>query len=103
MEGSASPRKPSERMSSKSSESFEVQCRDTASFSWLSEMPEPSSDTRISDSPPPAVTISTRDAPASSAFSTSSLTTLAGRSITSPAAIWLMSVSESWRMVMGGL
>ena len=39
-----------------------------------------------------------RLAPASSAFSTSSLTTLAGRSITSPAAIWLIIVSESGRI-----
>src|SRR5690606_7676011 len=51
-------------------------------------------------SPPPAVTISTRVAPASSAFSRSSLTTLAGRSTTSPAAIWLIIVSESWRLGM---
>jgi hypothetical protein len=33
--------------------------------------------------------------PASSAFSTNSFTTAAGRSITSPAAIWLLSVSSS--------
>ena len=36
---------------------------------------------------------------ASSAFSTSSLTTDAGRSTTSPAAIWLIRVSGSWRIV----
>jgi len=52
-----------------------------------SGIPEPSSVTRIRFSPPPAVTISTRVAPASSAFSTNSFTTLAGRSMTSPAAI----------------
>src|SRR6186713_515828 len=64
-------------------------------------MPAPSSATRIRRRPPPSVAISTRVAPASSAFSTSSLTTLAGRSTTSPAAMRLTSVSESWRTGMG--
>ena len=36
-----------------------------------------------------------REAPASSAFSTSSFTTEAGRSITSPAAIWFLTSSGS--------
>ncbi len=45
-----------------------------------------------------AVAISMRRAPASSAFSTSSFTTLAGRSTTSPAAIWSIRVSVSWRI-----
>ena len=103
MEGSASPRKPSERMSWMSVESFEVQWRATASINSLPAMPAPSSTTRMSDRPPPAVAISTRVAPASSAFSTSSFTTLAGRSMTSPAAIWLIIVSESWRMGMARL
>ena len=40
-------------------------------------------------------------APASSALSSSSRTTAAGRSITSPAAIWLMSVSGSGWMRWG--
>ena len=40
-----------------------------------------------------------RVAPASSEFSTSSFTTLAGRSITSPAAILLTTLGGSWRMV----
>src|SRR6266404_7963589 len=44
-----------------------------------------------------------RVAPASSAFSTSSLTTLAGRSTTSPAAMRLTVVSESWRTGICGL
>ncbi len=52
-------------------------------------MPDPSSLTRMSESPPAAVTTSISPAPASSAFSTSSLTTLAGRSTTSPAAMRL--------------
>ena len=100
IEGSASPRKPSERISWRSPESFDVQCRATASGNSPSGMPPPSSETRIRPSPPPETTISTRPAPASSAFSTSSLTTLAGRSITSPAAIWLIIVSESCRIAM---
>ena len=63
-------------------------------------MPEPSSDTRMSRRPPPSVTTSIRLAPASSAFSTNSFTTLAGRSTTSPAAMRLMMPSESWRTAM---
>src|SRR5512145_3109882 len=50
-------------------------------------MPSPSSRTLMRSSPPARSSTSTRRAPASSAFSTSSLTTAAGRSITSPAAI----------------
>ena len=98
IEGSASPRKPSVRMSSRSSSgSFEVAWRSTASARSSRVMPAPSSLTRISLRPPPSVTTSMRVAPASSAFSTSSLTTLAGRSTTSPAAMRLTMPSESWR------
>jgi len=50
-------------------------------------MPTPSSCTRIFATPPSSIATSTRVAPASSEFSISSFTTLAGRSITSPAAI----------------
>ena len=57
--------------------------------------------TRISRRPPPSVKTSMRLAPASSAFSINSLTTLAGRSTTSPAAMRLTMASESWRMGMG--
>ena len=49
-------------------------------------MPLPSSVMPIRRRPPPSVKMSIRLAPASMAFSTSSLTTLAGRSTTSPAA-----------------
>src|SRR6476660_5954519 len=42
--------------------------------------------------------MTSRDAPASSAFSTSSFTTLDGRSTTSPAAIWFARSSLSLRM-----
>jgi hypothetical protein len=47
IEGSASPRKPSERISWMSSASFEVQWRAMASASSFSEMPLPSSVTRL--------------------------------------------------------
>ena len=100
MEGRASPRKPSARMSCTSSVSFDVQWRETANVSSSEGMPEPLSVMRMRFLPPPAVTTSMRVAPASMAFSTSSFTTLAGRSITSPAAIWLMMVSVSCLMAM---
>ena len=88
-------------MSSRSSPgSFEVAWRSTASARSARVMPAPSSVTRISRRPPPSVTTSMRVAPASSAFSTSSLTTLAGRSTTSPAAMRLTMPSESWRTGM---
>src|SRR5262245_51265527 len=64
-------------------------------------MPVPSSLTRMRRRPPPSVTTSMRVAPASSAFSTSSFTALAGRSTTSPAAIRLAMASLSWRTGMG--
>ena len=56
-------------------------------------MPAPSSLTRTSWMPPSSRSMRTWLAPASSAFSTSSLTTDAGRSMTSPAAIWLRTTS----------
>ena len=59
-------------------------------------IPQPSSLTSISVFPPFSSSIRTRVAPASSAFSTSSFTTEAGRSTTSPAAIW--SATASGRM-----
>ena len=90
IDGSASPRKPSVAILNRSSSaSLEVACRSTASARSSALMPEPLSVTRISDSPPAAVTTSMSVAPASSAFSTNSFTTLAGRSITSPAAMRL--------------
>src|SRR5205085_8892842 len=64
-------------------------------------MPPPSSVMPIRRRPPPSVKISIRLAPASMAFSTSSLTTLAGRSTTSPAAMRLTTCSGSWRTGMG--
>ena len=50
-------------------------------------MPQPLSRTRSSFTPPCSRSISIRSAPASRLFSISSLTTEAGRSTTSPAAI----------------
>jgi hypothetical protein len=46
--------------------------------------------------------MSMRVAPASTAFSTSSLMAAAGRSTTSPAAMRLMVPSESWRILLIG-
>src|SRR5690349_1329289 len=63
-------------------------------------MPPPSSVMTIFRRPPPSVKMSTRLAPASIAFSTSSFTTLAGRSTTSPAAMRLTTCSGSWRTGM---
>jgi hypothetical protein len=48
--------------------------------------------------PPLPTSASMRLAPASTAFSSSSLSTLAGRSTTSPAAIWLTSTAVNCRM-----
>ena len=65
-------------------------------------IPQPLSPTRTSSSPPCSTATSIRVAPASIAFSISSLTTLAGRSITSPAAILLTTLGGScWIVVMG--
>src|SRR6185295_12964460 len=55
-------------------------------------MPAPSSLTRIRLFPPSSISMRIALAPASSAFSISSFTTDAGRSTTSPAAIW----SATW-------
>ena len=67
----------------------------TASGSSSAAMPQPSSATRISSPPPCSTVTSIRRAPASTEFSSSSLSTLAGRSITSPAAILFTTLGES--------
>jgi hypothetical protein len=89
MLGSASPRNPSVRIAPRSSgrEILLVACRSTASCASSGPIPSPSSSTRISFLPPSSMATAIRVEPASSAFSTSSLTTDAGRSTTSPAAI----------------
>src|SRR5438270_11525306 len=61
-------------------------------------MPVPSSVTRTRLRPPAWISTVIRVAPASREFSTSSLTTLAGRSTTSPAAIWFATCSGKRRM-----
>jgi len=67
-------------------------------------MPQPSSVTWINPRPPASSATSIRVAPASIAFSTSSLTTDAGRSTTSPAAMRLATASGRRRMAgMSGL
>jgi hypothetical protein len=101
IEGSASPRKPSVSIASRSSPaSLEVAWRSTLSAKSGRVIPSPSSLTRINRRPPPSVSTSMRLLPASSAFSTSSLTTLAGRSTTSPAAMRLTTASDNWRTGM---
>ena len=97
MEASASPRNPRLRTLS-SSIRFRillVAWRFSASGSSSFGMPQPLSVTDMRLRPPPSIRTSIRVAPASSAFSTSSFTTDAGRSTTSPAAIWLISWSGS--------
>ena len=87
----ASPRKPKLATPSRSSRDaiLLVACRSRASSRSSSAIPRPSSRTRIRRVPAASTSMSTREAPASRLFSRSSLTTDAGRSTTSPAAIWL--------------
>ncbi len=93
IDGKASPRNPSVAMASRSSllAILLVAWRSTASSASAASIPTPSSSTRTRRLPPCSIVMATRVAPASMAFSTSSLTTLAGRSTTSPAAIWFAS------------
>ena len=97
---SASPRKP---MVATVSRSFRlvillVAWRRRATGSSSCGMPPPSSSTVIRRTPPADRRTVICVAPASSALSTSSRTTEAGRSTTSPAAIWLISSSGRSRM-----
>jgi hypothetical protein len=101
IEGSASPRKPRVAISiSRSSASLEVACRSTASASSVGAIPAPSSSTVMRAVPPPSIATAIRRAPASSAFSTSSFTTEAGRSTTSPAAMRSATAGGRRRMVI---
>lgn len=95
MDGKASPRKPNVPMATRSSAvlTLLVACLNTARRASSGLMPLPSSTTRTRPRPASSMSIKMRLAPASMAFSTSSLTTDAGRSTTSPAAIWLASAS----------
>ena len=84
--------------------SLEVAWRSKARRASSRTMPWPLSTMRMSLRPPASTSTRMRVAPASSEFSRSSLTTEAGRSTTSPAAIWLATWSESTRILpTGGL
>ena len=97
MLASASPRKPSVWIASKSScvRILLVAWRRNAVGTLSASMPVPSSLTSISSTPPRRMVTLICAAPASMAFSQSSFTTELGRSTTSPAAIssavWLSS------------
>src|SRR5581483_11748693 len=103
IEGSASPRNPSVTIAARSSARriLLVAWRSSASRASSGAIPSPSSSTRTCFLPPSSTWIAIRVAPASIAFSTSSLTTEAGRSTTSPAAIWLArSSGRRWTLAM---
>ena len=89
MAARASPRNPRVPIFPRSSSvrSLEVAWRRKAVGSSSGAMPQPLSVTRIMPMPPRRISTTTAELPASTAFSTSSFTTLAGRSTTSPAAI----------------
>ena len=89
MEGKASPLKPRLVMDSRSASAASLLVAWRLRLRGISEgvMPAPSSTTRMSRRPPSSTTTVMLRAPASRAFSTSSLTAAAGRMITSPAAI----------------
>src|SRR6266566_2627666 len=100
MLASASPRNPRVRIVRRSSSEriLLVACRKNASGRSTGAIPSPSSTTSIKPWPAASILTWIRDAPASTAFSTSSFTTAAGRSTTSPAAI--PSATAVGRMVM---
>ena len=104
MLASASPRKPSVATRSRSASVaiLLVAWRASASGSSSGAIPPPSSVTRTRFAPPCSSATVTLCAPASRLFSRSSFTTEAGRSTTSPAAIWLTSVSGSSRIAVIG-
>jgi hypothetical protein len=89
MLGRASPRNPRVLMfrRSSSASSLLVAWRARLKGASSGSMPTPSSTTRMSLRPPSSISTVMRRAPASREFSTSSLTTWAGRTMTSPAAI----------------
>ena len=100
MAASASPRKPMVATVSRSCRLviLLVAWRRRAMGSSSCGMPQPSSSTAIRRTPPASRRTVICVAPESRALSTSSRTTEAGRSTTSPAAIWLMSSSGRSRM-----
>ena len=97
--GKASPRNPRVRIRNKSSRLWIllVAWRLKAVKTSSSAIPSPLSMTWILRKPASSIKISIWVLPASTAFSTNSLTTEAGRSTTSPAAIWFARRSDnSW-------
>ena len=78
-----------------------VACCANASGRSSGCMPQPLSCRLISNRPPFLISSLISDAPASRLFSSNSLTTDAGRSMTSPAAIWLASDVESLCILEG--
>ena len=72
-----------------------LKVRSTLAAKSAGVMPQPSSLMRIISLPPPSMSTRIWRAPASTAFSSSSFSTPAGRSITSPAAIWPAVFSSS--------
>ena len=91
IDAKASPLNPREEILSRSfaEHIFEVACGSMQRVRSSLLIPAPSSDILMEVMPPFSMEISIFLAPASIQFSTSSLTTLAGRSTTSPAAIRL--------------
>ena len=93
----ASPRNPRVfiRASSACVLSLLVACCASASGKSSGCMPQPLSCRLISNRPPFLISSLISEAPASRLFSSNSLTTEAGRSMTSPAAIWFASAVGS--------
>lgn len=71
-----------------------------ASMASSRSRPVPLSLMRIRERPPFSISTVIRSLPASMLFSTSSLTTDAGRCTTSPAAIWLERISGRIRILL---
>ena len=97
IEGSASPRNPNVATLARSASDaiLDVAWRSSESRASSADMPEPSSRTRMRPIPPPSDSTAIDEAPASSAFSTNSLTADAGFSTTSPAAMRSMTEDSS--------
>ncbi|KAF5056024.1 hypothetical protein DSECCO2_371560 [anaerobic digester metagenome] len=104
IEARASPRKPivATAPRSSTSRSLLVVCGRIASWRSSADMPHPSSVTRTEAIAPARASIAmkTRPEPASSAFSASSFTTEADRSITSPAAIFVIVAGSRCRIAL---
>src|SRR3954468_12484599 len=102
MEARASPRNPMVDTASSSGrlEILLVAWRASASGRALREIPAPSSSTCTRRTPPSSRVTAILVAPASRLFSSSSFSTDAGRSTTSPAAIWDTRSCASTRMAL---